>query len=63
MVVRKVGQDKTKIRKATCNQCGAKLEFYPKDIQSHSSSMGDYDSVYSFVVCPQCHKKVEIKTS
>lgn len=62
MSVKKVGQDKNKQRKATCNNCGAVLQFYPKDVKSQALyNMAEYDGSYNYVVCPQCKQRVTVK--
>jgi DNA-directed RNA polymerase subunit RPC12/RpoP len=61
MAVRKVGQDKKLIRKATCKNCSAKLEYLPKDVKVSWSSIGDSDIVSSYIICPDCRKQVEVK--
>lgn len=62
MSVKKVGQDKKKQRKATCNNCGAILQFYPKDVKTQSFySFGEYDGSYNYVGCPQCKQQVKVK--
>jgi len=61
---KKVGQDKKIIRKATCKQCGAKLEYYPKEIKSQALySMGEYDGTHYWIVCPECNKEVTVRGS
>jgi len=62
MSVKKVGQDKTKKRKATCKNCGAKLEFYQKDVKTQALySMCEFDGSYDYVDCPQCKQQVKVK--
>lgn len=62
MAVKKVGQDETKKRKATCKNCGAKLEFYPKDVQHVSLvSMCEYAGGYDYVRCTECKQEVKVK--
>lgn len=62
MAVEKVGQDESKKLKATCENCGAMLEFYRRDVKSQSMhSMGEYDGERRFVVCPECRETVTVK--
>lgn len=60
--VKVVGRDATKKKKATCARCGAKLEFYQKDVQTrHLSSMGESDGSYDYVRCPDCNAEVVVR--
>lgn len=61
MTVTVVGQDESKKKRATCKRCGAQLEFYEVDVETHSyTSMGESDTA-SYVECPQCKNKVWVK--
>ncbi len=56
-----VGQDETKKQNATCDNCGAKLSFYKKEILTYSGySMGELEIIF-YVVCPQCENQVQVK--
>jgi len=62
MAVKKVGQEKKKVRKATCGNCAAKLEFLPKDVKYQGlTSMCESDGGYNYIVCPECKQQVEVK--
>jgi uncharacterized protein with PIN domain len=61
MVVKKVGQDESVKRRATCKNCGAKLEFYRKDILTKNvSCMGESETI-SNIKCPECKVYVVLK--
>lgn len=62
MAVKKVGQDENKKRKATCRNCGAKLEFYQNDVKYVSlSSMCESDGGYNAIRCPECKREIKVK--
>jgi DNA-directed RNA polymerase subunit RPC12/RpoP len=61
MAVKKVGQDESVKRRATCKNCGAKLEFYQKDVLTKSYSCMGESETYSYVVCPECNVHVVVK--
>ena len=62
MAVKKVGQDKKKIRKATCNNCASKLEFLTKDVKFQGlSDMCESAGGYNYIVCPECKQQVKVK--
>lgn len=61
MAVRKIGQDKSKERKATCSNCGAKLAFYPKDVKTGSGCCMGETETWSYVVCPECKAEVTVR--
>ncbi len=56
--VKKVGHDKKKAKHVTCNNCGAKLEYYPKDVKRQSVSCMGESEVVSWVACPDCKSHV-----
>ncbi len=61
MAVEKTGQDKSKQRKVTCKNCGAKLSYYPKDVKTQSVTSMCESEVISWIVCPQCKAHVTVK--
>lgn len=62
MGVRKVGQSAKVKRRATCKNCGARLEFYRQDVKTQTLySYGEQDGSYDYVVCPQCDQRVELR--
>lgn len=64
MAVEKVGQSDESKRRVTCKNCGAVLEFLPKDVQYMSlSCMGESAGGYDYIVCPDCESQVETKGS
>ena len=60
-MVKKIGQKKIG-KKVTCEQCGAILEYFPKDVKSQALySMCEYDCTIYWVDCPECKNKVSVK--
>lgn len=50
------------VKQAICKNCGAVLEYTPKDIQSHTYK--DYDGSTDtdyFITCPPCGERVHVK--
>ncbi len=59
-MVKKIGQDETKAKHVTCNNCGSKLEYYPREVVSKTyCTMGESD-VVTYIVCPECKGRVEV---
>jgi RNase P subunit RPR2 len=56
------GPDPSVVKRRVCTNCGAVLEYVPRDIQHRSVTdyTGDSDVVY-FIVCPQCNDKQNVK--
>jgi RNase P subunit RPR2 len=49
------------IKRVSCDNCGARLEYVPMDVKSRAvSCMGDTDTV-SYIVCPQCQHNVTVR--
>jgi len=64
MAVEKVGHSDESKRRVTCKNCGAVLEFLPKDVQHMSlCSMGEMAGGYDYIKCPDCQREVETKGS
>lgn len=63
MAIRKVGKDKTLIKKVTCKNCAIKLEYLQRDMlyRDPVSLPNDDVSGYYYILCPEC--KQEIKES
>lgn len=49
------------VKRVSCGNCGARLEYVPRDVESKLvSCMGDTDTV-SYIVCPQCQDHVSVR--
>jgi hypothetical protein len=51
------------IKRISCNNCGARLEYVPNDVQSYNGT--DYSGGpdgRTWIVCPQCNKDVTISS-
>jgi len=61
-MVKIVGREKNVIKRATCKNCGAILEYYPKEVKSYTYKDygGGSDTVY-YIKCPDCTEKVVVK--
>ncbi len=61
--MKKIGQDETIKLRATCPQCGAKLEFYPNEVKTQILyDMTEYAGSYRYVICPvPCKTQIELK--
>ena len=57
-----VGPDPSIVKRHICTNCGATLEYVPKDIKSRSVTdyTGDSDTVY-YIICPQCNDQQSVK--
>jgi DNA-directed RNA polymerase subunit RPC12/RpoP len=56
----KVEPHPTVVKEVVCRNCGATLEYVPKDIQSRQvSCMGDIDT-YRYIVCPNCSEDLGV---
>jgi len=60
-MVKKIGQDKKKAKRIACKHCGAKLEYYPKDVKSQSFVSMCEMEVVCWIVCPECKTHVLVK--
>lgn len=61
MAIEIIGEDDGVKREATCSDCGAKLQFLPKDIQS--KTYRDYtggSDTYCWIDCPRCRKNIQV---
>ena len=47
------------VKKVSCGGCGATLEYVPNDVETHIACC-DKDDGFSYVVCPNCNKKVVV---
>jgi DNA-directed RNA polymerase subunit RPC12/RpoP len=49
------------VKEIVCKNCGATLQYVPKDIESerHYDYLGDSDE-YRFIKCPPCGNKVGV---
>jgi hypothetical protein len=56
------GPDPSVVKRHVCHNCGAVLEYVPKDIKSRNVTdyTGDSDIVY-YIVCPQCQDRQTVK--
>lgn len=58
-MARVIGQSKEK--QCICNHCGARIEFFQKDILRYMSS--DYSGskdVVTYIMCPQCTTEINV---
>lgn len=64
MVVKVIDEtpDPEVIKRVSCGNCGVRLEFVPRDIQSyvHHDYGGGSDTIY-YIDCPKCLKQVKVK--
>jgi hypothetical protein len=55
------GPHKSVVKQVICRNCGATLEYTPKDVQHKTYCvMGESDTC-SFIVCPQCKNSVTVR--
>lgn len=60
---KKIGQDTKLIRKATCKNCGAKLEYYPREVKHHTTlDLSDNPDTTYWIECPECCKRVTVRS-
>lgn len=63
MVIKVVGNDPSVVKRVTCFNCSAVLEYTPNDEQKDYTS--DYTGgkdYYHYIVCPCCSKQVTTRT-
>lgn len=62
VVVVDKGPDPSVVKRVICQNCGAKLEYTPRDIKRSTSSDGDgVIDVTSYIRCPECKEKISCK--
>jgi DNA-directed RNA polymerase subunit RPC12/RpoP len=55
--------DPSVVKHIICRNCGAKLEYVPKDVKEHSySDYGGGSNVDEYITCPQCRGQVIIRS-
>jgi hypothetical protein len=58
----KKGPDPRVAKKVVCRDCGATLEYVPKDVRNRQYlCMGEMDTLY-FIKCPECKSDVEVRS-
>ena len=63
VVVVDKGPDPSVVKRVICRQCGAKLEYTPRDVKHNVTH--DYDGgsdTRSYITCPQCHETIDVMT-
>lgn len=61
-MVKIVGEDPTQIKRVTCKNCAAILEYILSEVKSRTSR--DYTGCVDtdhFITCPKCNKEVVVK--
>ena len=60
-MIKIVGQDQTKVKRVSCSNCGAMLEYVPNDIKSfiRTDYTGSKD-MYTYIKCPTCSELVTV---
>lgn len=56
------GPDPSVVKRHICTNCGAVLEYVPRDIKSQTT--GDYgggSDTWHYIICPQCRDNQTIK--
>lgn len=49
------------VEKVSCDNCGVRLEFVPRDrIQKCHTDYGGDSTYYDIIVCPNCDNKIEV---
>lgn len=60
-VIEKAQPDKEK--KADCENCGASLGYFPKDVSEvHSRDISGGPDGCKYIVCPECNTKVILES-
>jgi len=57
-----VGHDPSAVKRCTCGNCAAVIEYVPNDVKERKYAydyLGDYE-VGDFVKCPKCRKWVHV---
>ena len=52
--------DKSVIKQVICQNCGATLEYVPRDVQSKTVYCMTESESITFIECPQCNTTVEL---
>jgi DNA-directed RNA polymerase subunit RPC12/RpoP len=56
------GPDQSVVKRVVCRNCGATLEYVPRDIQSRSyTDYGGDSNIDYYINCPPCGEKVYVK--
>lgn len=51
------------VKEKVCRNCGVTLEYVPNDVKSyHGTDYGGGPDGYEWIDCPNCNKKVILKT-
>lgn len=59
----KVTPHKTVKKRCVCKGCGATLEYVPNEVQSyHGRDYGGGPDGHEWIVCPNCTKKVILRS-
>lgn len=58
------GPDPSVIKRVTCPNCGAVLEYVPNDVKKNKyrDYDGTVDTAY-WITCPKCNKDIVVRTS
>ena len=55
--------DPSVVKRIVCRNCGAKLEYVPKDVTRHSyTDYGGGNNVDEYIICPKCKERVTIRS-
>ena len=57
-----IGQDESQSRQESCDNCGAILKYYKKEMQEDYST--DYTGgkdYYNYIMCPRCNERVIVE--
>lgn len=56
------GPDPSVVKRHVCGNCGAVLEYVPRDIKSQTATdYGGGSDTWYYIVCPQCQNRQTIK--
>jgi hypothetical protein len=54
---------KSVVKKVVCRNCGAKLEYVPKDVKEyHGTDYGGGPDGREWIVCPNCREDVTLRS-
>jgi len=61
-MVKVVGEDPAQIKRITCRNCAAILEYTQSEVDSKIvRDYGGGTDTYHFITCPKCHNEVIVK--
>jgi len=64
VVVLDPGPDPSVKKEIVCRQCGAKLQYTPRDVKSKTTKDIDGGSgTWEWIVCPQCNEDVTVRST